>query len=366
MNKIILLIDSLGSGGAQRQILLLAKLLAETGCQVEVLIYHDIIDYEVNDNKFKITLIKKGKPWVFIWKFLAYIRMSKPDTLIAYLRGPTLIARLAKIFSPNLQVITSQRNVDLHHMKKNLLLEKLTYRLSDKIVTNTYSEQAMLIDKVNIPRSKIQVIYNGYDEKRFFPVLEKQRSEIRAQLGVSFEQFCIVLPGRIQQQKNHQCLIEALSGIEHKDKLKVFFVGDVIDLDLAQILKVAIDKNLLNENIIFTGRQENIEEYYHAADLVVLPSLWEGLPNVILEAMACARTVIASNVADNSQIIEHGINGFLFDSNSTAQLTTLLNNIILNGVSMEVGSKASEYAAKKFSSSELGVNYLNCIERLTR
>lgn len=360
--KISLLIDALGSGGAQRQLLLLGKVLSERGCKVELFYYHDIVLYDIEALGFPCRLIKRKFRAGVIFYLYKYLRVSRPHALIAYLRGPTLAARMIKLFLPSVRVITSQRNTDLGHSKKGVFLEKMTNRLSTYIVANTNAERELLLSNIGIDERRIRVIYNGFDRSRFFPRPEPERAQIRSEMGVPKEAFCILLPGRIQTQKNHTCLIKAIPPlIEHGADVLVLFVGDTIDHQLHRELEKLIGELSLTGRVQFLGRKSEIEAYYHAADAVVLPSLWEGLPNVLIEAMACGRIVVASDVADNPFIVDNGKTGFIFPSDDHAALAGILIELHEHRYRRDIESAASDTILKLCSSESMADHYLACI-----
>ena len=112
MTKVLCLIDSLGSGGAQRQLVGLATMLKQTGYDVEVLWYHndDFYKKELDRNSVPYKNIVRKNPITKLYAVYKEIKRYKPDTLIAYIDGPTIISCLLKMLGLQFRLIVSERN----------------------------------------------------------------------------------------------------------------------------------------------------------------------------------------------------------------------------------------------------------------
>lgn len=324
--KVILFIDSLVSGGAQRQILLLARELVASKYKPQVLIYNE--NYEllnfIKDLNIPVTLVKKKSklPVVFLYKLFVFFKKEQPDILLSYLHMPTVLSRVVGRLAGVRTIITSERNLDINHSLKTLLLEKMLNSCSTAIVANAYSIKDLLVEKVKIDPIRISVIYNGVDTRMYSILNVNDRESARQKFGFTSDDVVITLPGRIVLQKNHLCLVKAIGLLNGTaDNIRVLFVGNEIDLNVKQELVDDISRNDMCDKYTFAGQQTNMNEIYGLSDIVVLPSLWEGLPNVAIEAMACGRVVIASDIADNKQLIEDKYSGYLFSNDNHKALS---------------------------------------------
>ncbi len=364
--KILLFIDSLGAGGAQQQIVTLAKVLKKHGHCVTLVIYHDnyqLID-ALNVCDVPVCLVKKyGKlDASFLFRLLKVIMEIKPDVIVSYLTMPNMWARLCSIFIRGPVVITSERNIDLTKSFIKVFIEKILYRLSDSIVVNARSIQNILINDVGISSSKIRIIYNGLDVEyyKYDDMLDVDHYQKEFD---SYGKTLLLLPGRIEEQKNHNCLIDALSRLESDvtENLKILFAGNIFNKELYDDLVSRIENKNLHGNIIFLGVRDDMKQLYSMADIVILPSLWEGLPNVVIEAMSCSRVVLASDVSDNPLFIENDVNGFLFRNNDSKDLADKLKAILSLGESDKklIGDRARERICKMCSLDSFYNNYYN-------
>lgn len=332
--RVLLFIDSLGAGGAQRQVVETALQLARLGFQVTLAIYHDIreLDEGLAAAGVRVVLVKKcakldGR---FLWNLYRLFRSVRPDVLHCFLFTPNLWGRLIGRVAKVPVIITSERNIDLPKSRLRVWIERLAHPLSDGIIVNAEAIRDVLMSAAHIPAQKIFTIYNGVDVVRFAPQQVAKVVAARARFNVAKDELAIVVPGRIMPQKNHLCLVKALSMLdEHqRDGLKVFFVGSPLDPVYKSKVERIVSDSGLEDKVIFTGRREDIEVVYTMADIVVLPSLWEGFPNVLLEAMAAGVPVVASDIADNHRLVKNQTTGFLFPSDDAPSLAHVLSNLI--------------------------------------
>ena len=364
--KVILFIDSLVSGGAQRQILILATELAKTGYAVSLLTYHDINELECTGGLgIKLYCVPKDANsfLTFMWKIYKYFNSVKPVAIIAYLHTPSLLARLLGRLAGVKKIITSERNHDLEKSKKIYLLERLTYRLSTNIVTNSFCVRDRLEQLLPRIERRIEVIYNAVDLNAFSPVSQEMRENTRREFDIGLDQFVFLLPGRLIEQKNHTAMIRAVSMIAGEYSFQVVFVGNELDCKLKQKLLKEIEFYNLESRVQFVGFQQDMRQMYGLADVVVLPSLWEGLPNVVIEAMACNRPIIASNISDNKLIIKRGC-GYVVDIDEVSNLSNAMASM-LNASGDELlvmGNSCRELIAQQCSLSVFREKYISLIE----
>ena len=138
---------------------------------------------------------------------------------------------------------------------------------------------------------------------------DETRKEVLSELGLSYDSKLIVTAGRLSPEKGHKYLIEAIKEMDGKQNNTCFvFCGEgQCREELEQLAK-----NLgVYKMCRFLGFRRDLQRFFKAMDLMVLPSLTEGLPNVVLEAFAWAKPVVATKVGGVPEVIQHGVNGFL-------------------------------------------------------
>lgn len=182
------------------------------------------------------------------------------------------------------------------------------------------------VRKLRINTSKTVVIPSGVDSKQFNPELREVRmkaSQIRAKFNIT-DEIVIGYVGRLYPAKGLNYLLRAVKNLKEKHRnIIVLVVGDgAIRKELEEM---AGD---LNVRSIFTGWQHDLAPYYSVMDIFALPSLFEGLPNVVLEAMAMKIPVVATKVGGNPDILSNGENGFLVPTRDVHQLSSALDKLI--------------------------------------
>lgn len=146
----------------------------------------------------------------------------------------------------------------------------------------------------------------GINLNRFF-VSSEIREKKRKELNILDDEFVLVSVGELSKRKNHRVVIEALHQLENR-KIKYFICGcGALENELKDLIK----EYGLNDQIFLLGFRKDIPEIYNACDVFVFPSLQEGLPVAMMEAMACGLPVIASNIRGNSDLIDRKKGGYL-------------------------------------------------------
>lgn len=177
---------------------------------------------------------------------------------------------------------------------------------------------------------KCRTIHNGIDTNVFHPDKEA-RYLLRNRLAIHDEEAVLLSLGRITHEKGHHILIRAFGIIKQKmAATKLIIVGEGNNLVPLKELATALG---LSREVIFTGPVDNLETctHYNAADIFILPTLTvEGLPFVLLEAMACGKPVIASDIGGNCEVINHGKNGLLIRPGDITKLADEIISLIKN------------------------------------
>lgn len=324
MSRILCLIDSLGAGGAERQLAYLAILLREKGHDVKFIVFNDDAAYKFYED----FLIKGGiipecnapgkNPIRRIPEIAKYVRKFRPDLTIAYKDGVCMSAVLAKLFG-NYNLIVSER-ASTPRMSLKLRIKLFLFRFANHIVPNSYtqSENIKLFSRRLSP--KIKVIVNAVDTNIFYP----------ADSNEGRDYVHILTTARINRVKNilnYLCAIKIVkdAGLKcHFDWYGKTDSGDTYpDEVYAEIKRLDIE-----DYVSFHPATTDVASVYREADIFCLPSLSEGFPNVICEAMASGLPIVCSNICDNPYIVESGVNGLLFDPDNPEDISSKIIDMI--------------------------------------
>jgi len=367
--KIVLCIDGLGSGGAQRQIMLLAELLINNGHTVEFITYLDDNFYKEVTDKYKIRIerVKWNNLFTRTYNFLVAIKRAKPDHVIAFLDNPNLISELASFPFRKWRLIVSERTGKIGKISKRDQVRFQFHRLADVVVTNSYDLSDYVVNHAPWLKNKVKTIVNAVDFERFQPMRVKTTDgdgEVKIVVAASYSKL-----------KNPVNLIKAIHEIKKKQagrKVTLRWHGnkmlkDGVAMNGAKYLEAAdyVKENKLEDVVFLEGPSKDMCRIFNEASVVCLPSFYEGCPNVICEAMACAKPVLASNVCDNPRLIQEGVNGFLFDPNNVEDIVAAINRFIdLTPDAVEkMGNENLAFARSEFDKSVFLNKYLDLLTK---
>lgn len=315
--KILCVIDSLGSGGAQRQMVNLACGLKAKGHSVELLVYFpDLRFFRADVDAACITVHEvyknKGFSLKVLGKIVNLMRSSNCEAVISFLHTPNIYVELARFFSRSTaRLIVSERSSYIRETGSiTQKISRYLHVLADAVVANSYTH-AKWLSSHDWLRDKTHVIYNGY------PLIAIKRHNYSA-AGNQSTNFLIA--GRIDAGKNGIRLLEALVLFNQRNGYtpSISWAGRQ-EID-AESLKVRAEMDrILTENPQISGQwhwlgeRNDIPQLMENCDALIHVSLFEGLPNVVCEAFIAGRPVIASNVCDHPFLVEDGVRGVLCD-----------------------------------------------------
>lgn len=196
--------------------------------------------------------------------------------------------------------------------------------MTDGIITLIDNMKNDLCNSMNIPVEKVEIIKNGVDLTRF----GRGDRGARYDLGVKDDEFVVGAVGRIDPVKNYATMIEAfhIASSKHQN-LKMIIVGDGPDY---KGVDIKIKDMGLSDRILMLGSRDDIPRLLNCFDAFIQPSLYEGLSNTILEAMAAGLPIIASRVGGNPDVIRENENGLLFSPTDIEGLSKAIEKIYLN------------------------------------
>jgi glycosyltransferase involved in cell wall biosynthesis len=239
-------------------------------------------------------------------QFIGALRAERPSIFHAHLTWPLsckyglLAAVTARVQAV---VATAQLCVDLSGRGLLQLQPRLISAGVDRYIAVSRAVAYQLCNDFRIPASKVRIIHNGIAAGRFE---ERANPLLRAALTRGSAQRIVLMIGRLEKkQKGQQYLITAAAQVP--DAMFVL-AGDGPDRGALEEQARALG---VDNRVLFLGHREDIPDLLAASDVFVLPSLYEGLPLSILEAMAAGRPVIASAIGGNDEVIENGENGLL-------------------------------------------------------
>lgn len=315
--KILLLIDALSSGGAERQMSYLAINLKKIGHVVQLMTFYDVecfYETDLTNNGITVNCNPKCKKILpRIREIAKFIKEWHPDVVVSYKRGASIAACLAKIFV-KFPLIVSERNTT-QVLSLSERIKFWTYLMADLIVPNSYSQARFIKSHFSYLAAKTHVVTNMVDVEKFHPAeVPSNNTPV------------ILTIGRQMQQKNILTYLKAISIIKQRNvKCHFDWYGSSNGSpEYVQAIKNEITNLDIEDMITFHEPEKNVQILYQNADFFCLPSLYEGFPNVICEAMSSGLPIVCSNVCDNPDIVKPNVNGWLFSPSNPNDIADTL------------------------------------------
>ena len=359
--KILCLIDSLGQGGAEHQIICLTNLLKQAGYDVELASYYRENFYlsQINQYDIKWSMIPcvGEKRFVKIKRIRDFIKNNEYTHLITYKDGASQIGCLLKIGGLKISLIVSERNTS-QSLNFSNKLKFFLYRWADYVIPNSFSQKSFICKHFPNLERKTIAITNYVDREVYEP---KGKTYANSKTPVA-----ILVAGRISRQKNVFGFMKAIELIREKGtEIQVNWFGnvDTNETDYGREVFEYYRSSELKSCLTFHSATIDIVSEYHKCDVFCLPSLFEGCPNVIYEAMSSGAPILCSNVCDNPQIVKDGINGYLFNPLNPANMADVI--IRFCGLDADkkkqMSQKSIEIADEMFSSSAFISKYISLL-----
>ncbi len=367
--KILFIRTTLGQGGADRVAVNLVNFLAREGFTVKLLLMKKEGEY-LADIPHEVLICKKNvrNLWLFLPHLFRTIKAEKPDVVFSLDGGVNvLLGILAMIAHGPWKVVVSERNVLFPPGKSRLkfflltVLKFITYRFADGITAVSEGVRQELIRTLKLPAQKIEVVYNPL-------VTDELVAKASEPVNHPWFQYPRAIPvivhaGRFVYQKDHSTLIRAFAKVNKHLQCRLFLLGDGPLKTAMQNLAASLG---VSDNIYFAGFDKNPYKYFAQCDAFVLSSRHEGMPGVLIQALACGAPVISTNCTFGPEEIlgstgEYGILVPVEDANAMAQAITL----VLSNAELKNKLKATaRQAVLKFTPGIAVNSYIHSFRRL--
>jgi glycosyltransferase involved in cell wall biosynthesis len=225
-----------------------------------------------------------------------------------------------------------------------------------------------IYESSGLPRDRFRLIPNGVDLARFSPASPADRRALRARLGIAADAPMLLFVGFFSREKCPDILFEAwtrMAAAGDRTSVLVFVGGNrsgyyEVDPSLADEIRVRAGQLNLEGRLRFVDSTLEIETYYRAADIFVMPSVREGLPNALLEAMACGLACVATRLDGvTDTILDDGASGILVPPRDVPALTTALVALVHDPArTRDMGARAREHVARTYSAATTAQQYL--------
>lgn len=375
--KILHIVGDSKFGGGSVVILRLAQKAKELGWEVDVLTTDSTFQEILRKNNIGVVdldviwrSVRPIRDIIGIYKLYSFLKNSNYTIVHTHTSKAGFVGRLAAKLA-GIPIIIHTVHGFAFHEKSNPLflyifssLERLASHWCDKIVTvsNFHKEWALRLKICS--KDKIVAIPNGINKERIIPTLSKE--EVLRELRLSQDMFIILTVGRLAPQKGIEYLLRATPLIKFQiDKpFKILIVGEG---PLRRRLENLAQKLDISENVLFLGFRSDIGNILNIADIVVLPSLREGLSIALLEAMAAGKVIITTSIGSNKEVIENGVSGILVPLKDSVILAKAILGVLNNKeLALRLGENAQNRYMKYYTEEKMLQKYMGLYFELVK
>lgn len=312
--NVIFLLASLGSGGAERVVSLLANKMSELGHQVEIIClkFNDVYYHLLPSVKVTIAMQQTKNRFTEIYWLRNYIKKQKPDVVIPFTEGVYCFTILS-LLGTGIPIIASERLDPAAMSIPRKILKRLLLPYADWLVVQTQSIKEYFPQKI---QKKTSVIYNPVNEESLSPALPQREGRLNIIISV----------GRLYPQKNQAMMIRAFAKIaeEYPDwQLVIFGEGP-----LRATLESLISSFKLQERVLLPGRTEHVIDELRKSKIFCLSSDYEGMSNAMIEAICVGLPIISTKVSGTEELIKDGENGLLVETGDISCLSDCMSKLV--------------------------------------
>lgn len=274
-----------------------------------------------------------------IWRLAKELKAFRPALMQSFLFHANFVGRIAAWWAGVPRVVCGIRVAE-RRSRLPLCLDRWTQGFVDHNVCVSQAVAEFSIRNAGLSESKVSVIPNGVEFERFAAATAVDR----ASLGLT-DAPLILFVGRLDPQKAPFVLLEAFAQLSqrHAD-WQLLFVGEG---PLRFSMTEWVAERGLQMSVHFAGWRPDIPELLKAADVLTLPSLWEGMPNIVLESMAAGLPVVVSRVEGTAELIREGETGLLATPGSVSEMEQQIEKVLLDREFSTSLAKAAQQAVLK-------------------
>ncbi len=356
IHSVLVLCKTLMKGGAEKQAMITAKLLAQQGMSVSILIWDgssmDKANLRFLEDQQISCLGLRGSLFNKFTDFINHLRQQNVTLILSYLSLANFLGALAGIYKHNLITVGGIRSEKLPYFK--FIVERFVHnRLNNRTIFNSYAAKDRFEGR-GFNSGKSAVIHNAVITYRNNNVVRND------------DEIILISVSRFIESKDYPTALKAFRYLVDKypvKKMKFLIVGYG---KCEKSIRVFIKKYGLESNIQMIIDPPNISELLACSDIYLSTSLVEGLSNSIMEAMAAGLPVVATDVGDNRFLIEDSKNGYIVPCRSADVIAHKLEHLILfNDIRKKFGEYSYWKIRNEFTEKHMLKKYMELIDELT-
>ncbi|MBB5342507.1 GT4 family glycosyltransferase PelF [Tunturibacter empetritectus] len=335
-------------GGGERIVLKLAGLLPQYGYRVSILTFSAHPDSAgLKSPPCSVYLLPLQRTYdlaamrgsLDLRKFLKEQRIRIVQT---FFESSDIWAGFVTKAMSNAKLIWSRRDMGILRTGKHHAAYRLMAGAPDKVFAVSEQVRRHCIEVDGVDPSRVQTVYNGLDLADW-----NAASKSEERVGESV----VATVGNIRRVKGHDVFIRAAASVAEKFPHTSFRIaGDVLEPEYFAELQALVSELKLSDRFHFVGGVTNLRDYLSAADVFVLPSRSEGFSNAIVEAMAAALPVVATNVGGNAEAVQDGVSGIIVPPDDPDAIASAIVDLLSDTAkAKQMGAAGNRLAAEKFT-----------------
>ena len=355
--KVLQIVPSFFVGGAEIMCENLIYSLRDKGVQVIAVSLYDLhtpITQRLEKNGIDVRYLqkKRGLDLAIFKKLFFLFKAEKPDVVHAHLNASKYVMPTAKRCKIKSRIYTVHSIAEKDEVWFSRKINKLLFKFFGVIpVALSPIVKESVLKEYKLGNESVPIVYNGIDLSKCLP---KQNYSIKNQLK-------ILHIGRFVEVKNHKGLIRAFSIFHEKHENSVLqLIGDGELRE--EIQRLVIEMNL-QDSVQFLGLQDNVYNYLNEVDIFVLPSVYEGIPMTLIEAMGTGLPIVATNVGGIPNMLQNGKNAFLVE-NDVEKIVQGLTFFAESEENRRIFGENAKIDSKRFSSEVMAEEYLKIYKKM--
>jgi glycosyltransferase involved in cell wall biosynthesis len=351
------MLESDGPGGAEMVVLRLAEGLRERGHRI-VPVGPDRgcgwLAAQFRERGFDPRTFSLRRPldWQCLTGLVDTLRAEHVDAIHSHEFTMAIYGAAAARWLGVPHIITMHGNQHVTTKWRRRVSLQMAFRASKAPVAVSADTRRHLDGELSLPPGRLRVIPNGV------PIPVGDAGAVRSELGLAPDELLILAVGSLVPRKGHAVLLQALAslpagGARARWRLAIAGGGSEHDALAAQIQALG-----LGRSVVLLGHRDQVGPWHVAADIFVMPSLWEGLPLALLEAMATGSAVIASRTSGIPEAVTDGVEGLLTPPGDVAALASALDRVLRDAqLRATLGAAARDRVAREFSMARMTAEY---------
>ena len=367
--KVLQLINTLSTGGAEMHLLTLCRYLKRQNVAIVVACLREHVknsrslrlDFEEEDIRVINLQADSRYNSLFLGRITRVLREERPDILHTHLPRADFAGAFARVFHSGLVWVCSVHAIYSEDWsgRWSLPLFNLLWRRADIMLCISHAVREWLVGR-GVPQDKARVIHYGIEPEKF----SEPRVNLREQRGLN-DNALVGSIGRLEPRKGHDLLIQAMPELCMRVPSARLLIAGHDPCGYGVTLRRLIDRLGLGEKVRLVGFQTDVVSFLNALDVFAFASSSEGFGQVVIEAMAAGKPVITSKIAPLTEIVADGETGLLVESGSPQSFASAIAQLLIDPMERHrMGARGRERVTKCFTAERMTQETLLLYENL--